>query len=132
LSAWGVIPSVRVVDMAAGLRFYRDVLGFEVERGTQEDSNCALRYGDARLMLETAGGHYSDEYNAAIQERLGRPSPHALYIEAGDLDALYDRVQAAQARIVDPLADRPWGQREFTVEDEEGNWLTFWRADAAE
>ena len=30
-------------------------------------------------------------------------------------------------KIVDPLADRPWGQAEFTVEDPTGNWLTFWK-----
>jgi uncharacterized glyoxalase superfamily protein PhnB len=33
----------------------------------------------------------------------------------------------AGATIIDPLADREWGQTEFTVEDPEGNWLTFWR-----
>jgi uncharacterized glyoxalase superfamily protein PhnB len=26
-----------------------------------------------------------------------------------------------------PLAERPWGQSEFTVEDNEGNWLAFWQ-----
>ena len=24
-------------------------------------------------------------------------------------------------------AERPWGQEELTVEDHEGNWLTFWK-----
>lgn len=129
MSGWGVIPSLRVTDMPAALRFYTDVLGFDVERGGPEDSNCALKYGDGRIMLETAADHYGDEYNAAIRERLGGPSPHALYIEAEELDALHERVTDAHAPIVDPLADRPWGQREFTVEDPEGNWLTFWRVD---
>ncbi len=131
MSGWGVIPSVRVGDMPGALRFYREVLGFDVERGGPEDSNCALKHGDARLMLETAADHYGDAYNAAIRERLGSPSPHALYIEADDLEALHGRVEAGGARVVDPLAERPWGQREFTVEDPEGNWLTFWQADAA-
>jgi uncharacterized glyoxalase superfamily protein PhnB len=132
MSSWGTIPSVRVSDMPSALHFYRGVLGFDVERGGPDDSNCALRYGDARIMLETAADHYGDEYNAAIRERLGTPSPHALYIEAADLDALHVRIQSGQARIIDPLAERPWGQREFTVEDLEGNWLTFWQADAGE
>jgi uncharacterized glyoxalase superfamily protein PhnB len=51
----------------------------------------------------------------------------ALYMEASDLGALYSRVKAAGVRIVDPLAERPWGQEEFTMEDHEGNWLTFWK-----
>ena len=68
-------------------------------------------------MLETAADHYGDEYNAAIRERLGSPSSTALYIEASELAAFQARLEAAGARIVDPLADRSWGQAEFTVED---------------
>ena len=33
--------------------------------------------------------------------------------------------------VVDPLADRPWGQAEFTVADPDGHWLTFWRTSEA-
>jgi len=132
VSGWGTIPSVRVTDMPAAFRFYNGVLGFDVERGGPEDSNVALKHGDARLMLETAADHYGETYNEAIRDRMGSPSPHALYIEAPDLDALHVRIQSGQARIVDPLAARPWGQREFTVEDPEGNWLTFWQSDAEE
>ena len=74
-------------------------------------------------MLESAGAFYGEEYNAAIGERLGSRNPGALYIEADDLDALYAAVREAGLRV----DDRPWGQSEFTVEDGEGNWLSFWR-----
>jgi uncharacterized glyoxalase superfamily protein PhnB len=132
MSSWGTIPSVRVADLPSALQFYKGVLGFDVERGGPEDSNVSLTHGGARLMLETAADHYGDDYNAAIRERLGNASPHALYVEAADLDALHVRIRSADAQIVDPLAERPWGQREFTVEDPEGNWITFWQADAPE
>jgi uncharacterized glyoxalase superfamily protein PhnB len=128
MTTWAAIPSIRIADMAAALRFYRDVLGFEVLRGGPEDSNCSLEHGTARLMLETTADHYGESYNAAIRERLGNPSPHALYIESDDVDALHERITAAGGRVVDPIADRTWGQREFTVEDAEGNWLAFWQA----
>jgi uncharacterized glyoxalase superfamily protein PhnB len=49
-------------------------------------------------------------------------------MEAVDLDELYSRLGDAGVKIVDPLADRPWGQAEFTIEDLAGNWLTFWKA----
>jgi uncharacterized glyoxalase superfamily protein PhnB len=78
-------------------------------------------------MLETTADFYGDTYNAAIRQRLGSVSPHALYMEAEDLDELHRAVEDAGAAIVDPLADRPWGQAEFTVEDPAGNWLTFWK-----
>ena len=79
-------------------------------------------------MLETASDFYGDQYNQAIRERLGKRSPIALYIEAEDLAAFHSRLKESDAvRIIDPLASRPWGQDEFTVEDHAGNWLTFWK-----
>jgi uncharacterized glyoxalase superfamily protein PhnB len=128
MPGWGVIPSIRVRDMAEALAFYTGRLEFTLDSGGEGTTNSSLTRGDARVMIETAADHYSDEYNAAIRERLGTPSSGALYIEADDLDAFHSRLEASGAvRIIDPLANRPWGQDEFTVEDHEGNWLTFWR-----
>jgi uncharacterized glyoxalase superfamily protein PhnB len=125
---WGVIPSIRVRDMAQALAFYLGPLEFSLASGGEGESNSSVTRGAGRLMLETAADHYGDEYNAAIRQRLGSPSSISLYIEAADLAGFQSRLQAAGARIIDPLADRPWGQAEFTVEDHEGNWLTFWEA----
>jgi uncharacterized glyoxalase superfamily protein PhnB len=122
-----VIPSIRVRDMAEALAFYRGPLEFTLVSGGDDATNSSLSRGDAHVMVETAADHYGDEYNAAIRERLGTPSCTALYMEASDLAAFHSRLEAVGARIVDPLAQRPWGQEEFTVEDHEGNWLTFWR-----
>jgi uncharacterized glyoxalase superfamily protein PhnB len=121
-----VIPSIRVRDMADALAFYLGPLEFDLIGGGADASNTSVSRGDARLMLETAADHYADQYNAAIRERLGSPSAHSLYIEAPDVAGFHSRLQATGARIADPLANRPWGQAEFTVEDPEGNWLTFW------
>jgi uncharacterized glyoxalase superfamily protein PhnB len=130
MPGWGVIPSIRVRDMREALAFYLGPLEFSVASGGEGDTNVSITRGDARLMLETAADHYGDEYNAAIRQRLGTPSSASLYIEAPDLAGFHSRLQAAGVRIVDPLADRPWGQAEFTVEDQEGNWLTFWESTA--
>ena len=123
---WGVIPSIRVRNMAEALAFNCGTLGFTLDSGGVEASNSSLTRGDAHVMIETAADHFGDEYNAAIRERLGTPSCIALYMEAPDVSEFHSRLQVAGARIVDPLAARPWGQEEFTVEDNEGNWLTFW------
>jgi uncharacterized glyoxalase superfamily protein PhnB len=127
LTEWGVIPSIRVRDMADALVFYLGPLEFTLDSGGEGESNSSLTRGDARVMIETPADHYGAEYNAAIRERLGTPSCIALYIEASDLAAFHSRLESAGVRIVDPLAERPWGQAEFTVEDHEGNWLTFWK-----
>jgi uncharacterized glyoxalase superfamily protein PhnB len=128
MSGWGVVPTIRVTDMAAALDFYTERLGFTVSRGGPTDPNCVVTRGDARLMLEVAGDLFSPGYNAAIRDRLGSASATTLYMEAEDLDALYADAREGGVEVVDPLADRPWGQSEFTVADPHGQWLTFWRA----
>jgi uncharacterized glyoxalase superfamily protein PhnB len=130
MSGFGVTPTIRVRDMAEALAFYSGPLEFTIER--EDAGNSVVKRGDARVMLETDQGFYGDDYNAAIRERLGTPSSISLYIEASDLASFQTRLEAAGVRIIDPLADRPWGQAEFTVEDHEGNWLSFWVAAGAE
>lgn len=130
MPGWGVIPSIRVRDMREALAFYTGPLEFALDGGGEAATNSSLSRGDARVMIETAADHYGDDYNAAIRDRLGTRSSIALYIEADDLAAFHARLKASGARIIDPLAERPWGQEEFTVEDHEGNWLTFWKKGA--
>ena len=84
---WGVIPSIRVRNMAEALAFYRGPLEFTLDGGGDDATNSSLTRGDARLMIETPADHFGDSYNAAIEDRLGTPSSIALYIEASDLAA---------------------------------------------
>ncbi|MGH2472395.1 MAG: VOC family protein [Candidatus Limnocylindria bacterium] len=124
----GAVTSIRVRDMAKALAFYTGPLEFKLDRGGEGEGNSSVSRGDAHLMLETAADFYGDEYNAAIRARLGSPSSSAIYIESSDLAGFQARLKSAGVRIIDPLAERPWGQLEFTVEDHEGNWLSFWQA----
>ena len=56
----GVCPLIQVFDMPTSVRFYRDVLGFEVAehaplRGPDEFGWCLLRHeSDTEIMLNTA------------------------------------------------------------------------------
>jgi len=130
MSGYTVIPTIRVKDMAEALDFYENTLGFKLERGGPNKENAAIVRGDARMMIEVPADMYSEGYNAAIASRIGSTSALALYIEAPDLEDFYLRLTEEGVKIVDPLADRPWGQAEFTIEDLGGNWLTFWKAPA--
>ncbi|MGH8944744.1 MAG: VOC family protein [Acidimicrobiia bacterium] len=132
MSGWAVIPAIRVRDMAETIDFYQRVLGFDLNRGGPDGENSSISRGDAQIMVETPADFYSPEYNAAIVNRLDSVSPVALYIEAPDLEDLFHKVGEAGVTIVDPLAERPWGQAEFTIEDPHGNWLTFWKATETE
>ena len=42
---------------------------------------------------------------------------------AEDVDATYEEMKASGANIVEPLEKKPWGLRQFTVDDPDGNRL---------
>ena len=117
MSGWAVIPTIRVRDMREALDFYQNQLGFTIERGGPEEDNVSLSRGHARIMIEVPSNLFPAEYTAAIETRLDSPSSIALYMEASDLEELYARLAESGVKIVDPLAERPWGQAEFTMED---------------
>ena len=126
-----ITPSVRFRDLPAAIEFYTGPLGFKLERGTVEEGNIAVSRDHSRLMLESAGTFSGADYNRAITERLGVPGAVSLYIETADLAdlaRLHANAVDAGLKVIDPLADRPWGQAEFTVEDSEGHWLSFYKA----
>jgi uncharacterized glyoxalase superfamily protein PhnB len=132
MSGYAVIPTIRVTDMTEALDFYGNVLEFKLERGGPNEVNSSIIRGNAQMMIEVPTDLYGEVYNAAIAKRMGSTSPMALYIEVPDLKDFYHRLIHEDVKIVDPLAERPWGQAEFTIEDLAGNWLTFWTAPAPE
>ena len=129
MAGWAVIPTIRVPDMDAAIAFYRDKLGFRLDRDDYSPVNNSLVRGDARIQLETPGDLFGSGYNEAIRRRMDSVSATTLYMEADDIDELYARVGELGITIVDPLGERPWNLREFTIEDHRGHWLTFWKRD---
>ncbi len=61
------------------------------------------------------------------RSRRGQGGAVSFYIEAGDLQAEYERATAAGATIVDPISERPWGQSEFVLADPDGFWWAVWK-----
>lgn len=47
------------------------------------------------------------------------------WVFAADIDATYDELRSLGVRIVEPLEKKPWGLRQFTVEDLDGNRFYF-------
>ncbi|MPZ53108.1 MAG: hypothetical protein GEU79_10330 [Acidimicrobiia bacterium] len=128
MEQWPISPALRFEDLGEALDFYRDKLGFKLEQGEVDEGNLAVSFDHSRMMLEQGStSFYGDSYNSAIKERIGNQSPNSLYLQSSDVDALYHRYQEAGVKIIDPIGDRPWGQREFTIEDPSGNWLSFWQ-----
>jgi uncharacterized glyoxalase superfamily protein PhnB len=102
---------LHVKDMATALAFYRDKLGFTVTFSWEEPPQyICLCLGDAAIHLN------------AYTPPAG-PSHVAIFCKG--IDALYTQLVAHGVGITEPIADRPYGMRDFAVTDPDGHRLVF-------
>ncbi|HYV69046.1 MAG TPA: VOC family protein, partial [Pseudolabrys sp.] len=47
------------------------------------------------------------------------------YVEGRGIEALFDELKSKGAHIIRPLEERPWGCKDFYVEDVDGYLLCF-------
>ena len=113
-----------VNDMAAMIRFYRDVLGFEIKESEDaenvylvKDGTLFLLYG-RRDFEKLTGRRY--EYVRGLNGH----SEIALYADSFDeVDEAYKRAVENGATPVMEPATEPWGQRTCYIADPEGNLI---------
>jgi glyoxylase I family protein len=123
----GVITLLSVFDMPTSVRFYRDVLGFEVFQTSEREGDQFdwgwLRLGCAEIMLN---GAY-DQHDRPAKPDMNRAAAHAdtiLYFDCGDVDAAY-RHMKSQGHNVKPPTVAPYGMKQLYVSDPDGYALCF-------
>jgi glyoxylase I family protein len=130
----GLCPYFEVYDMPASIRFYRDVLGFEVKStspalgGTDRFHWVWLRHGNAELMLNTA---YEFDEERPAAENVGRVRGHGdccLYIGCPDVDAAYEELRGKGVEVQKPKV-APYGMKQMYLKDPDGYGICFqWTA----
>ena len=123
----GVCALLQVFDMPTSVRFYRDVLGFEIVETSPRDGDQfdwgLLRLNDARVMLNTA---YEAHDRPTFPEP-SRVSAHrdvCLYFSCLDVDAAYEHLRA-QGSAVPPPKIAPYGMKQLYVPDPDNYLLCF-------
>lgn len=139
LDVRGVTTLLGVYDMPVSVRFYRDVLGFEIVSHSPHlggDSDrfhwCWLRLGAADVMLNT--NYEFDKQRPVRRDRI-REAAHqdtTLYLGCPDVDAAYEELRAKGVEVQEPSV-APYGMKQMYLGDPDEYGLCFqWEAKTAE
>jgi predicted enzyme related to lactoylglutathione lyase len=104
------VPELPVADVEQAQRYYRDVLGFDIGWLYPGNGIGSVSRGEAAIFLRR-------------REEPFEPAIHWVFAE--DIDATYEELRSSGAKIVESLEKKPWGLRQFTVEDLDGNRFYF-------
>jgi len=112
-----LLPRIPVTDMERSIAHYEEALGFWL----------AWRHASGRLACLASG-----EIERLLLVRWtgdGPPPQQSAYVFVENPDELCAEYQQAGADIVDAIASRPSGMRDFTVRDPDGHRFTLGRPD---
>jgi uncharacterized glyoxalase superfamily protein PhnB len=117
-------------DADAALAFYRDTLGFELRNDVGYGGLRWLTVGPVGQPQTSIVLHppatdptITDDERRTILELIAKGSFGALTLATDDLDALFEKLEASGADVVQEPADQPYGVRDCAFRDPSGNLL---------
>lgn len=119
-------PLIQVFDMPASVRFYCDILGFEITASSAEVDApegrhfqwARLQQGPAALMLNTAYDA-GERPETPDEERRRAHDDATLYLGCPDVDAAYEALKAKGAAQRPPQVT-PYGMKQLFLRDPDG------------
>jgi uncharacterized glyoxalase superfamily protein PhnB len=118
-------PNLIVRDVERSIRFYCDVLDFELDKHVPEKGPfvfASVRGGGVEIFLnerETAVEEYPEFGKVPIGGTL------TLYLVMQGIDELYAEISANGQKILMPIETKFYGVREFAVADPDGYVITL-------
>jgi len=113
-----------VNDMAAMVRFYRDVLGFEIREGEDAENVYLIKDGTLFMLYERKNFEAMTSRKYEYLKGLNGHFEIALYVDTfEEVDREYARITALGGQGVLEPTTEPWGQRTCYIADPEGNLI---------
>jgi glyoxylase I family protein len=117
-----VTPLFEIFDMPTSVKFYRDVLGFELVATGGEDW-AMLKLGGAFLMLNTR--YEADQRPPAPDpSRVAGHQDTELYFDCANVDETYEYLLSRGLDVKEPRVMH-YGMKQLTVADPDGFRLIF-------
>jgi catechol 2,3-dioxygenase-like lactoylglutathione lyase family enzyme len=117
-------------DPDASVAFYRDVLGFEVRTDVGSGRMRWITVGppnqpDTSILLAppAVDPGITDEERATIAEMMAKGTYGWILLATHDLDGTFEKVQAADAEVVQEPTLQPYGIRDCAFRDPAGNMV---------
>jgi len=119
-----LMPTLRYVDAPAAIDWLCGAFGFErvvvVDGPDGGIAHAELRRGDVVIAINSAPDGFVPTAAADF-----RQVPCSLYLRVSDVDEHAARAAAAGAEVTMPPTDMPYGSREYSARDPEGNHWHF-------
>ncbi len=111
-----------VEDMPTMVRFYRDVLGFEIKEGENAENVYLIKDGTLFMLYERKNFEKMTSRKYEYIKGFNGHFEIALYVDTfEEVDSEYAKaIEKGPQSILEPTTE-PWGQRTCYIADPEGN-----------
>ena len=124
---------ITVNDPDESLGFYRDALGLEVRNdvasgGFRWVTLCSPAQPALGIVISEPHAGRSQADGDALQELLTKGVLPMIIFRVDDLGAVFERMRASGAEVLQEPMDQPWGPRDCAFRDPSGNLVRISQA----